>query len=181
MKALTKRLLALGAGSVIAVAGGYVVAPWEGKENHAYRDMVGIPTVCYGFTHGVKMGDYYTDEQCDKQLVEELTKFNTQMKKNVRVPLSENEEVAYTSFVWNVGIGAWNSSTALKLLNAGDRKGACTQLLRWNKAGGRVVQGLVNRRQAEYKICMGNDADVNSALEEASRLGSVELEDLKTY
>lgn len=45
MKTLTKRLLALGAGSVIAVAGRYAVAPWEGKENHAYRDMVGIPTV----------------------------------------------------------------------------------------------------------------------------------------
>lgn len=181
MNSLAKRLIALGAGSVIAVAGGYVVSHWEGKENRAYRDIVGIPTVCWGWTHGVKMGDYYTDEQCDKQLVEELTKFNTQMKKNVKVALSEHEEVAYTSFVWNVGIGAWNSSTALKLLNAGDHEGACTQLLRWNRAGGRVVQGLVNRRQAEYKICMGNDADVNEALKEAAQLGSVDLDNPSTY
>lgn len=180
MKALTKRLIALGAGSVIAVAGG-VVGMWEGKSNEAYKDIVGIPTICWGQTLNVKMGEYRSDDECDKDLVTELVEYNRKMKQKVKVPLSENEEVAYTSFVWNVGIGAWNSSTALKLLNAGDRKGACTQLLRWNKAGGRVVQGLVNRRQAEYKICMGNDADVNSALEEASRLGSVELEDLKTY
>lgn len=181
MRIVTKRLLALGAGSVIAVSGAYLVEPWEGTKNQAYKDMVGIPTICAGYTIGVKMGDYKTDQECDELLVKELTDFNTQMKKNVNVPLSENEEVAYTSFVWNVGIGAWNSSTALKLLNAGDRKGACTQLLRWNRAGGRVVQGLVNRRQAEYKICMGNDASVNEALKEAAQLGSVDLDNLSTY
>lgn len=200
MNALTKRFVAMGASSIIAVSAGYLVAPFEGTkknsngENVAYIDMVGIPTVCYGFTHGVKMGDKHSDEYCDKQLVEELTKFNTQMKKNVKVPLKEHEEIAYTSFVWNVGIGAWNSSTLLKKLNAGDREGACKQLLVWNKAtfnkkgadnqikSGQTctpsakqagmysctVKGLTNRRTEEFKVCTNNNSDVANALKEIS-------------
>lgn len=184
MKALTKRLLALGASSVIAVSGAYLVAPWEGSTNQAYRDMVGVPTLCHGYTIGVKMGDYKTDEECEEILAKELTHFNTQMMKSVKVPLPEHMEVAYTSLVWNIGIGAWNSSTLLKKLNNKEYVEACKQILRWNKAGGRVVKGLQNRREAEYKVCMGENADVNKALNELTLSGqeplSVGINGLKT-
>ena len=190
MNSLTKRLVALGASSVIAVSGAYLVVPWEGSSNKAYRDMVGIPTLCHGYTIGVKMGDYKTDEECEEILAKELTHFNTQMKKPVKVPLPEHMEVAYTSLVWNIGVGAWNSSTLLKKLNNREYEEACKQILRWNKVTvpptqasayqkrGEVctqlssgnfsctVKGLTNRREAEYKVCMGENADVNKALHE---------------
>lgn len=200
MNPLTKRLIALGASSVIAITGGLLVAPFEGKSNKAYLDMVGIPTVCFGETKGVKLGDYRSDEHCEASLASELTIYNEGMKKNVRVPLTDYEEIAYTSFVWNVGLGAWNSSTLLKKLNAGDREGACKQILVWNKAtfdkrgaekqraSGEVctakssqpgkysctVKGLTNRRVAEYQVCMDDNADVTKALEEVRLLGSNE-------
>lgn len=196
MNPLTKRLLALGASSVVAITGGLLVAPWEGKSNKAYLDMVGIPTVCFGETKGVKLGDYRSDEHCEASLASELTVFNEGMKRNVRVPLSDYEEIAYTSFVWNVGLGSWNSSTLLKKLNAGDREGACKQILVWNKAtfdkrgadrqraSGEIcttkssqpgkysctVKGLTNRRVAEYQVCTNNSADVTKALEEVNLL-----------
>lgn len=189
MNPLTKRLLALGASSVIAITGGYLVGPYEGKRNNAYLDMVGIPTICWGWTKSVKLGDYKTNEECDKQLAEELTKYNKNMKRNVTVPLKEYEEIAYTSFVWNIGETKWNSSTLLKKLNAGDSIGACKELLRWNKAtfnkrtadvqikNGEScstnkdgsyscsVKGLTNRRVAEYNVCTNQNAEVSDALE----------------
>ena len=198
MNPLTKRLLALGASSVIAVSGAYLVEPWESTKNQAYRDMVGIPTICAGYTIGVKMGDYKTDEECDKLLVKELAHFNTEMKKPVKVPLPEHMEIAYTSLVWNIGIGAWNNSTLLKKLNNKEYEDACKQILRWNKVTispvqasayqkrGEVctqlpsgnfsctVKGLTNRRTDEYKVCIGENVDVNKALQELSLSASNE-------
>lgn len=171
MNALGKRLITLGASFVIAVSATFLVAPFEGKENKAYLDLVGIPTICFGEIKGVKLGDYKTDAQCEESLAKELTSYNKEMKKYVTVPLPENMEVAYTSFVWNVGLGAWKNSTLLKKLNSKDYPGACQQLLRWDKAGGKTVKGLTNRRQAEYKVCMGKDADVNKALQELKKQG----------
>lgn len=191
--ALTKKLLALGVSSTIAISGGYLVGQWEGKENTAYKDMVGVVTACYGQTKGVKMGDVFTDEECEKDLASELSKYNIGMKRYVKVDLSPQEEIAYTSFVWNVGLGAWNSSSLLKKLNAGDREGACKSILDWNRAtfspktaqvqikNGEqcslkkdgnyscTVKGLTNRRLPEYKVCMGQDEEINSVLESISR------------
>lgn len=156
MNVLTKRLLALGASAVIAATGGYLVGPFEGKENKAYKDIVGIPTICYGQTKGVKLGDYMTDAECEKDLAVDLEIYNQKMKKYVTIDLYPYEEIAYTSFIWNVGETAWKKSTLLKKLNSGDKEGACNELLRWNKAGGKVVKGLSNRREAERQICLGN-------------------------
>lgn len=200
MNPLVKRLSLLGASSVIAVSGAYLVEPWESTKNQAYRDMVGIPTICAGYTIGVKMGDYKTDEECEEILAKELTHFNSEMKKPVKVPLPEHMEVAYTSLVWNIGIGAWNNSTLLKKLNNREYEEACKQVLRWNKVTvsptqasayqkrGEVctqlpsgnfsctVKGLTNRRQAEYRVCMGKDADVNKALQELKKQGYYSLD-----
>lgn len=198
MNPLVKRLSMLGASSVIAVSGAYLVAPWEGSSNQAYKDMVGVPTLCHGYTVGVKMGDYKTDEECEEILAKELTHFNSEMKKSVKVELPEHMEIAYTSLVWNIGIGAWNSSTLLKKLNNKEYDEACKQILRWNKVTvspmqasayqkrGEVctqlpsgnfsctVKGLTNRRTDEYKVCIGENADVNKALRELSLSASNE-------
>lgn len=164
MNSLTKKLLALGTSGIIAVAGGYLISPWEGMENYAYKDIVGVATICFGETKGVKVGDYRTDEECEESLAKELTAYNKAMKKHVKVPLRPYEEVAYTSFVWNLGETNFRNSTLLKKLNAGDRAGACNELLKWNRAGGVEVRGLTNRRLAEHKVCVGKDERVNEAL-----------------
>ena len=73
----------------------------------------------------------------------------------VKVPLSQGEYDAYTSFAFNVGGTAFCASTLVKKLNSGDYQGACAELKRWVYVDGRVVQGLVNRREAEYQRCIG--------------------------
>lgn len=189
MNTLTKKLTAIGATAVIAVSGGVLVGPWENRENHAYKDMVGIVSICYGETKDVKMGDYRTDEQCDESLAKELESYNKAMKRYIKVPLKPYEEVAYTSLVWNIGETAFkNSKSVLQRLNSGDHEGACKGILDWNKATFSVkgaqtqirngekctakldgnmsctVKGLTNRRTQEYKTCVGEDAAVNEAL-----------------
>ena len=176
MNPLTKKLLALGASAVIAVSGGVLVGPFESEQTKAYQDIVGVWTICYGETQGVRPGMVKTPEQCQQSLATELTRYNQDMKKNVKVKLPEHAEVAYTSFVWNVGVGAWNGSTLLKYLNQGEYDEACAQLLRWDKAGGVVVKGLTNRRKAEYKACMGNDQITNESLAEVRRLVGASLD-----
>ena len=200
-KGLTKRLIALGLSSTLAISGAYLIAPFEGGKkdkqgnNIAYIDMVGVPTICQGITTGVKLGDKKSDAECEQLLAKELSKYNTQMKKNVRVPLSPHEEIAYTSFVWNVGVGAWNNSTLLKKLNANDRIGACNEILKWNKGtfsrqaslqqvkNGEIctpkpngtfsctIKGLTNRRKVEHQVCLGNSDEINSAIRDALTSG----------
>ena len=96
-KGLSKRLIALGLSSTLAISGAYLVSPWEGSKkdkqgnNITYIDMVGVPTLCNGITNGVKLGDKKSDAECEQLLAKELSKYNTQMKKNVRVSLSPHE------------------------------------------------------------------------------------------
>lgn len=160
-----KRLLALGLSTALASTGAFVMT-WEGKSNKAYLDIVKVPTICYGETKGVKLGDYKTDEQCDTSLAKELVVYNKQMLSYVKVPLTPQENAAYTSFVWNVGATAFKNSTLLKKLNNNQREEACNELLRWNKAGGKAVPGLTNRRIAENKLCLGKDESFNKSLGE---------------
>jgi lysozyme len=156
---IKQKLAAYGLSSVIVLSGAYLVAPFEGKRNPAYPDPVGIWTICYGETKGVKRGDYKTDEECLESLAEELSIHHKQMMPYIKVPLSEKEEAAYLSFTYNVGVGAFSKSTLLKRLNHKRRVEACNELLRWDKAGGKVLRGLTRRRQAENEMCLEGVAE----------------------
>lgn len=162
---LRTKLITLGATSLIATSGVFV-AGWEGKSNASYQDIVGVWTICYGETANVKKGQHKTTEQCNASLAKELASYNKQMNSVVKVKLEPYEEIAYTSFVWNLGITNFKNSTLLKKLNAGYKTQACAELLKWNRAGGQVVQGLVNRRASEYKLCLGNNEVINKLLKE---------------
>jgi lysozyme len=129
------------------------VAVFEGKSNDPYLDIVRVPTVCYGETN-VAM-HHYTDAECEEMLAKSIDKYAKNVL--VRAPNLKDHPyqlVAATSLSYNIGTTAFKNSTAAKKFAAGDLKGGCAALKRWNKAGGKVVQGLVNRRNAEYKICM---------------------------
>ena len=140
------------AGSLaIGLVGGY-----EGLRTHAYRDVVGVPTVCFGETRGVKMGDSYTVDECKVMLGDALIEFETGMRRCMVRPDSvpDKSYVAFLSFTYNVGVGAFCRSTLARKLNSGDLRGACNELPKWNRAGGRVIRGLTRRRAEERQLCL---------------------------
>jgi len=128
------------------------VGAFEGLRTLAYRDPVGIPTVCFGETRGVVMGDRHTIEECKDMLGVSLIEFNAGVDSCIRAPLSDTRRAAVVSFAYNVGVGALCNSTFARRLNAGDPD-ACDELLKWTKAGGVTWPGLVRRRQDERKLC----------------------------
>lgn len=129
------------------------IASFEGFRGTAYRDPVGIPTIGYGETKGVKMGDKITQREALDRLKVSADEHGQGISRCIQVPLYQNEYDAYVSFAYNVGVEKFCKSTLVKKLNAGDYAGACKELLKWNKAGGRVLPGLTRRRQSEYKLC----------------------------
>ena len=144
------------AGLVLAASTLLGLAISEGYRDEAYIPVPGdVPTLGFGETKGVRMGDKTTPVRAMVQLLASAEAHADGVRKCVKVPLYPHEFSAYTSFTYNVGIGAFCNSTLLKRLNAGQYDVACAELLRWNRSGGRVVRGLTLRRQAEYKECTG--------------------------
>lgn len=144
----------VGAGALAAAVG--LVAAWEGRSLVAYADPVGIPTICEGYTHGVRLGDVATPAQCDALTEREVRKALAVVDSATPGPLPDGVRVALASFVYNVGPGAYGGSTLLRRLRAGDVAGACNELPRWVYAGGRRLRGLELRREAERKICLSS-------------------------
>lgn len=128
------------------------IAKWEGCRLAAYLDEAKIPTIAYGRTTNVRMGDTCTQEQADAWLEEEVEQFRRGVRGAVLVPLNDNQLAALTSFAYNCGLAAFRGSTLLRKLNMGDYQGAADQFPVWNRAGNRVVQGLINRRAAERAL-----------------------------
>lgn len=131
-----------------------LVGGFEGLRLAAYRDPVGIPTACFGETKGIRMGMTFTRAECDKMLLDSLIEHEAGMQKCIKVPLKGETHVALLSFTYNVGVAAFCKSTLARKLNAGDTRGACDELLRWNKAGGVALPGLTRRRQEEHALCL---------------------------
>ena len=141
------------AGAAVIAAIVAFVGPWEGRRYEAYQDIVGVWTICEGHTKNVKAGDVANDAQCDAMTAQDVAEHNAGIRACITRPMPQNVEVAFTSLAFNVGVGAFCGSTALRRYNAGDDDGACDALTLWNKAGGKVVRGLVNRRAAESALC----------------------------
>lgn len=132
------------------------IAVHEGYVGKTYLDAVGVPTIGFGETKGVKPGQTTTPERALVQLLKSADEHAKGMAACIKVPLHQYEYDAYLSFTYNVGVGAFCRSTLNKKLNAGDYEGACAELLKWDKAGGKVLPGLTKRRQEEFKTCSGN-------------------------
>lgn len=132
-----------------------LVAAWEGKSNDPYEDPLvkGLMTVCYGQTN-VPMRRY-SDAECEAMLATSLDKYAREVKR-MSPSLKGNQLLAATSVAYNAGPAAYARSTARRRFDAGDLRGGCEALTWFNRAGGRVVQGLVNRRRAEYRLCVAD-------------------------
>lgn len=146
---ITIAALAVSAAALVAIA------THEGYRGKAYRDATGIPTIGYGETAGVRMGDKTTPERALVQLLESTEKHADAIRQCIHVPLYQHEFDAYISLAYNIGTGAFCRSTLVKKLNAKDYAGACEEIKRFNRAGGKVLPGLTRRRQKEYRLCKG--------------------------
>lgn len=132
-----------------------LIKSFEGLRLLAYRDAIGVWTIGYGATRGVKPGMSVTKEQAERMLLNDVQRFEPEVERLVKVPLAGNQWDALVSFTYNLGAANLESSTLLRLLNRGDYAGAAEQFPRWNKAGGKVLPGLVRRREAERALFLG--------------------------
>ena len=133
----------------------------EGLEIEAYPDpgnrVTGEPwTIGYGHTRGVRRGDTCSEAQATEWLREDLHGAEAAVRHLVDVPLTQGQFDALTSFVFNIGAGAFGGSTLLRLLNAGDVAGAADQFKRWNRGADGPLPGLVTRRAAERALFVGD-------------------------
>lgn len=136
-----------------------LIAKFEGLKLDAYQDEAGVWTIGYGSTFNpftgvkVKAGDKISEAEALQWLKKAVGDFADQVKGSIRVPQSQNQLDALTSLAYNIGIGAFQRSTLLRLLNQGAEKTAIAdQFLRWNLIRGKVSRGLTNRRQLERKL-----------------------------
>lgn len=143
---------------------------WEGFKPQIYKDVVGLLTIGVGhlvttsektqgyvFVEGTKLplDRSWTSEEVNLVLKKDLSRFVDSINKLVKVPLTQNQFDALVSFSFNVGVGNFSNSTLLKVINQGKLNLVQSELRKWVKAGGKTVQGLVNRRNNEIKLWEG--------------------------
>jgi lysozyme len=122
---------------------------FEGCRLISYQDSVGVWTIGYGHTRGVYRGQVCTQAQAEEWLLEDVQIAVNTVNTHVKRAITQAEFDALVDFTFNLGSGSFTGSTLLKLVNIGDLEGAANQFEKWDKAGGRVVAGLLRRRQAE--------------------------------
>ena len=129
-----------------------IVRFYEGLRLQAYLCPAGIPTIGYGHTKNVKLGDVCTKQQAEEWLENDFFMAKTDVKAVVKVPLRQNQLEALSSFVFNLGVRKLIQSTLLKKLNAGDYTGAASEFDKWVYSGGVKLTGLIKRRAAEKQL-----------------------------
>ena len=129
-----------------------IIKQYEGCKLQAYLCPAGIPTIGYGHTYGVKLGRTISQAEAEVLLDHDYHEALLGVESVVKVQLTEAQEGALVSFVFNLGIGKLQGSTLLKKLNQGDYKGAAGEFDKWVFAAGKKLNGLVARRAAERKL-----------------------------
>lgn len=151
----------LGANNVqkmkVSQYGTNLIKQFESLRLSAYDDGVGVWTIAYGTTKypnglKVKRGDKCTQQEAEQYLQHDLAEFVEAVNDALTTTVNQNQFDAMVSLAYNIGITAFKGSTLVKKVNTGDKLAAANQFLLWNKAGGRVLQGLVNRRSKERAL-----------------------------
>ena len=142
-----------------------LIKQFEGCRLKAYQDSVGVWTIGYGHTEGVSEGMEISEHQAEIMLSSDLVKYAKYIDEYVTTALNQNQFDALTSWVYNLGPGNLRSSTMLKVLNEGSYNDVPYQIKRWNKAGGKVLKGLVRRREAEAKLFATEDDWIGTPVE----------------
>jgi lysozyme len=148
-----KLAAAVGATAAALLIG--MVAQYEGKSNDPYKDVLagGLLTVCYGETRAPM--HHYTDAECSEMLADSLSGYGkTVLERNPELRGHPYQLAAAASLTYNIGGTNYRRSTVAKRFSAGNWKGACDAFLAWHYAGGKPVKGLLNRRNAERRVCL---------------------------
>lgn len=153
-------------------AGIALIQQFEGRRLEAYKCPAGVWTIGYGHTSAagkpeVKPGLVITKQEANDILVRDLVRYEDAVDRLVKVPLTQNQFDALVSFTFNVGEGALAKSTLLKRLNAGDYNAVPAELMKWTKAGGKELPGLVRRRRAECAMWREVDDKADLDLDES--------------
>lgn len=135
-----------------------LIRVFEGLNTKAYRCPAGVLTIGYGHTGpDVKEGQTITRDQAELLLNQDLGAVGRQVEHALDgMRVNQNQFDALCSFTFNLGIGRLETSTLLKKLKAGDYEGAANEFLRWNRAGGQILEGLTRRRQAERRLFLAD-------------------------
>tara|TARA_R110000803_G_scaffold149167_1_gene214626 strand:+ start:2254 stop:2697 length:444 start_codon:yes stop_codon:yes gene_type:complete len=134
-----------------------LIKKFEGCELNSYKCAAGVWTIGYGSTHGIEEGMSISKSRAEELLLEDISEFEDHVMNNVKVPLNQNQFDAMVSWTFNLGGGNLKSSTLLKVLNGGDYEDVPNQIKRWNKANGKVLEGLIRRREAEALLFAGKE------------------------
>ncbi|HDW0019256.1 TPA: lysozyme [Enterobacter ludwigii] len=134
-----------------------LIKQFEGCKLTAYQDSVGVWTIGYGWTQPVdgkpiRAGMTIKQETAERLLKTGLVSYESDVSRLVKVGLTQGQFDALVSFTYNLGARSLSTSTLLRKINADDYAGAADELLRWNKAGGKVLNGLTRRREAERAL-----------------------------
>ncbi|HDC4579627.1 TPA: lysozyme [Enterobacter cloacae] len=134
-----------------------LIKEFEGCKLTAYQDSVGVWTIGYGWTQPVdgkpiRAGMTIKQETAERLLKTGLVSYESDVCRLVKVGLTQGQFDAMVSFTYNLGARSLSTSTLLRKLNAGDYATAADEFLRWNKAGGKVLNGLTRRREAERAL-----------------------------
>jgi len=133
----------------ISLEGLALIKKFEGCRLEAYYCSGGVLTIGYGHTGGVKESDTITQEEAEKLLRADVFKFEEYVEDNVMVELDQGQFDALVAWTFNLGPGNLRESTMLKKLNEADYASVPSEMKRWNKAGGKTLDGLIRRRNAE--------------------------------
>ena len=137
----------------ISAAGIELLKQFEGCRLTAYQDSVGVWTIGFGTTTGVKEGQTISQVKAEEYLRFDLAIFEKAVTESLKVPVNQNQFDALVSFTYNVGVSAFRSSTLLNLINEKtDKKVVAAEFSKWVKAGNQTLPGLVSRRKAESEL-----------------------------
>ena len=134
-----------------------LIKKFEGCRLEAYRCSANVLTIGYGHTGGVLETDVITQDDADKLLEEDIAKFEKYVDDNVTVELNQSQFDALVAWTFNLGVGNLRQSTMLKKLNESDYGSVPFEMRRWNKAGGKTLDGLIRRRKAESLLFEGKE------------------------
>jgi len=131
-----------------------VVVQWEGERRVGYEDVLGIPTFCFGGTGPeAVVGKRYTAAECQSQLAQDIISHARPLQRCITREIPPEAFAAFISLSYNIGPAGVCKSSVVRYANAGDLASACASISKFNRAGGRVIRGLVNRRADERRLC----------------------------
>lgn len=133
------------------------IEKWEGRRLRAYKCSAGIFTIGIGHTAGVKEGDVITNEEATRLFHLDLHNHARGLAPAIKVPVTKNQYIALLSLAFNIGVSNAKNSDAVKYLNRYEYQNSADAFLNWRRAGGKVIDGLVNRRNAERELFLTED------------------------